>query len=32
MSKRVPLWLAVPAMAGLALFLVYPMGYLVPWR
>lgn len=29
MSKRVPLWLAVPAMAGLALFLVYPMGYLV---
>ncbi|MBU8808145.1 carbohydrate ABC transporter permease [Mycolicibacterium goodii] len=29
MSRRVPLWLAVPAMAGLAVFLVYPMVYLV---
>jgi len=29
MTRRVPLWLAVPAVAGLVLFLVYPTGYLV---
>lgn len=29
MSRRVPLWLALPAVAGLLLFLVYPTGYLI---
>lgn len=29
MTRRVPLWLAAPAIAGLALFLVYPTVYLV---
>ncbi len=29
MMRRVPLWLALPAVAGLVLFLVYPTGYLV---
>ena len=29
MTRRVPLWLAVPAIAGLVLFLVYPTVYLV---
>ncbi|WP_199256107.1 carbohydrate ABC transporter permease [Mycolicibacterium mengxianglii] len=29
MTRRVPLWLALPAIAGLVLFLVYPTGYLV---
>jgi multiple sugar transport system permease protein len=29
MTRRVPLWLALPAIAGLVLFLVYPTAYLV---
>jgi multiple sugar transport system permease protein len=29
MTRRVPLWLALPAIAGLTLFLVYPTAYLV---
>lgn len=29
MTRRVPAWLAAPAIAGLALFLVYPTIYLV---
>lgn len=29
MIRRVPLWLAGPAIAGLALFLVYPTAYLL---
>jgi len=29
MTRRVPLWLAAPAIAGLLLFLVYPTVYLV---
>lgn len=29
MIRRVPLWLALPAVAGLVLFLVYPTGYLI---
>jgi multiple sugar transport system permease protein len=29
MTRRVPLWLALPAIAGLVLFLVYPTVYLV---
>lgn len=29
MTRRVPLWLAAPAIAGLVLFLVYPTVYLV---
>lgn len=29
MTRRVPLWLALPAIAGLVLFLVYPTGYLL---
>lgn len=29
MTRRVPLWLALPAIAGLVLFLVYPTGYLI---
>ncbi|RZT18462.1 carbohydrate ABC transporter membrane protein 1 (CUT1 family) [Mycobacterium sp. BK558] len=29
MTRRVPLWLAAPAIAGLALFLVYPTAYLL---
>ena len=29
MTRRVPLWLALPAIAGLVLFLVYPSAYLV---
>jgi multiple sugar transport system permease protein len=29
MSRRVPLWLALPAVLGLVLFLVYPTVYLV---
>ncbi|MEH3136808.1 MAG: sugar ABC transporter permease [Mycolicibacterium neoaurum] len=29
MIRRVPLWLASPAIAGLALFLVYPTAYLL---
>ncbi|MHA3021531.1 carbohydrate ABC transporter permease [Mycobacterium sp. BMJ-28] len=29
MTRRVPLWLAAPAVAGLVLFLVYPTVYLV---
>lgn len=29
MTRRVPLWLALPAIAGLTLFLIYPTAYLV---
>lgn len=29
MTRRIPLWLAAPAVAGLVLFLVYPTIYLV---
>lgn len=29
MIRRVPLWLALPAIAGLVLFLVYPTAYLI---
>lgn len=29
MTRRVPLWLALPAIAGLVLFLVYPTIYLI---
>ncbi|KRD20519.1 ABC transporter permease [Mycobacterium sp. Root265] len=29
MIRRVPLWLALPAVAGLVLFLVYPTAYLI---
>ncbi|MCV7433868.1 carbohydrate ABC transporter permease [Mycolicibacterium bacteremicum] len=29
MIRRVPTWLALPAVAGLVLFLVYPTGYLI---
>lgn len=29
MTRRVPLWLALPAVAGLVLFLVYPTIYLI---
>lgn len=29
MTRRVPLWLALPAIAGLMLFLVYPTVYLI---
>jgi ABC-type sugar transport system permease subunit len=29
MTRRVPLWLALPAIAGLVLFLAYPTGYLI---
>lgn len=29
MMRRVPLWLALPAIAGLVLFLVYPTVYLI---
>ncbi|BBX32074.1 ABC transporter permease [Mycolicibacterium mageritense DSM 44476 = CIP 104973] len=29
MTRRVPLWLALPAIAGLVVFLVYPTAYLV---
>lgn len=29
MTRRVPLWLALPAIAGLTLFLVYPTVYLI---
>ncbi|MBS1693350.1 MAG: sugar ABC transporter permease [Actinobacteria bacterium] len=29
MSRRVPLWLALPAAAGLVVFLVYPTVYLI---
>ena len=29
MTRRVPIWLALPAIAGLVLFLVYPTAYLV---
>ncbi|WP_458319012.1 carbohydrate ABC transporter permease [Mycolicibacterium brisbanense] len=29
MTRRIPLWLALPAVAGLVLFLIYPTGYLI---